>query len=917
MSQSSLSNTTSCGLILMSPRNARITRVALSTWLLIVLALGVRLAYQSVFGALALITDAKVSTQAEAAFAPGASNPVVTFAGAALTVYAIIALGVLATQRVRPRWTAAASVLVPLAIFVLAAISTQQAVAAISAVVLLLTSWTAGDLARLALRLPLSGLPPSASTSIRIATGLGLLGTAVLILGAFNGISALPLLALAVVTNLVWAVVHWRSLRNRIATRSVSILAQPRLEWFEALLLALSVAFFTFATLASLTPETIYAASDAVRQHLPQAREIWQDHAVLVYPTIETPSASVLGASLNAVAFGVGGITAVRIFQVLVSLCCVLAIAGLGALLAGRLAGIAGAACFSCTPLVLWLTGHAYPDLLAVLFICTSLQCVICWQNDGHRVWLILAGTLAGFSLATKQISAVVVLALLIALAITARKDASITERVLATVLVAVACAVTTIPWFVRSVVLVGSLPLVGTVLGQLANVPGLGMIRHWLPAIAVPLNPPGTVASDPVGGVSRTLAGIITGPWDLTFQGAYANWRIARYGELGILFLMFLPLTVVNLCSRGAILLALTSAISFIGWVFTIQVPRHLLPGLALLAVLAGIAIANATNTGLTLERTPFARLVQACAIAGLALTPLYFLPNVSAGFPITVITGQSTPDEYMVRVDPATPALTAATTLLPADTRVGYIGQWQGAQSSTEARLIYLGQYSTDEGDSLDTQVGDSPEAIFQTFAKWGISYFIWDRPDTRPQDVDTVLLSGDFLLRYTTILGGDNGIYLFAVHPDGVPNATQQNNLLQDPTFSSLRKTRNIWNGTRKDLGEDGVLQPRRQVEVSQRVPISPRTPYLMVLTGSCASPLDQTRVTLQWLDATQSTLSSTSDTLTLGTKDNSALMWRMSPDTATAVDVSISTAAGSPCAITRIGLYEDRDAQEDPT
>ena len=143
MSQSSLSNTTSCGLILMSPRNARITRVALSAWLLIVLALGVRLAYQSVFGALALITDAKVSTQAEAAFAPGASNPVVTFAGAALTVYAIIALGVLATQRVRPRWTAAASVLVPLAIFVLAAISTQQAVAAISAVVLLLTSWTA------------------------------------------------------------------------------------------------------------------------------------------------------------------------------------------------------------------------------------------------------------------------------------------------------------------------------------------------------------------------------------------------------------------------------------------------------------------------------------------------------------------------------------------------------------------------------------------------------------------------------------------------------------------------------------------------------------------------------------------------------------------------------------------------------
>jgi 4-amino-4-deoxy-L-arabinose transferase-like glycosyltransferase len=681
----------------------------------------------------------------------------------------------------------------------------------------------------------------------------------------------------------------------------------PRLGWFETFLIALTAAFFVFAALATLTPETILSASDSVRQHLPQAREIWQDQAVLFYPTLETFSASVLGASLNAVAYGLGGITAVRILQVFISLCCLIAIAGLGATLAGRLAGIAAAAIFSAMPLVLWLTGHAYPDLLEVLFTCALVQCAMCWQHDGQRIWLLLAGTMAGFSAATKQISAVVIVALLLALAISARPGATFAERLQATLLLAFACLITTIPWFVRSAIFTGTFPLVGTLLGQLDNLSGMGPFGGLTPSGETSVSPLGAVADMTQGGVARTLLGIVRGPWDLTFHGAYANWRSVRYGEFGILLLMFLPLSFLHLCSRGVMLVAITAFITFVGWVFTIQVPRHLLPGLALLAVLAGVALADASNARLRPFRIPAGRVTQVVSIAGLALTPLFFLPNTSTFFPITVLTGATRAEDFLARADPATAALNAATALLPADTRVAYIGEWLGDQSSTEARLIYLGIYTTDEHASLDSQLGDSPEAILKSFNTMGIHYFIWDRADTRSQDVGTTLLSGDFLLHYTTILGGDKGVYLYELHPDGVANPTLQANLLQDPAFTSLRKRDNVWNGSKRDLSDTGALRPRRQMPVSQRVEVAPGQPYLLVLQGSCSAPTDQSRVSLTWLDSNGNSLGTTTDQLAFGTTTNSALMWRVAPDEAAAVDVGISTAAGTPCLVRKIGMY----------
>lgn len=906
MSQAELRSKMSCELTRLPLTLARIATLAFCGWMLIVLALGGRMAYQSISESLSALDSARSTDLVAALLAPASPEPAITFAIAALAIYSVVFVTIVLSRIFRPNLTAVIAFLVPVAIFALAVAASGAMHPALAACAIFATSWTAGDLVLRLFKVPTTR-NLLGEAAIRISLGLGCLGTAILILGSFNGISLAPIVMMMLLVNLAWVVSTWPISGGTLSRNLPSELRAPPLSWFESILLALSAAFFVFAALAALTPGTILTASDSVRQHLPLAREIWQNHALLVFPGIEPGSASVLGASLNAVAFGLGGAPATGIFQVLVSFGCIIAIAGLGVTLAGRLAGIAGAAIFSAMPLVLWLSGHVYPDLLAVLFICSAAQCAINWQRDGRYSWLIISGAFAGFSLATKQISAVVVVALFIGLVIAARPGATVVDRLRAGLCISLACLIAIVPWFIRSTILTGTFPLLGTILTQVSIVPELGTISEAMAPDASPAAPLSNLAETFSGGVTRTLPGIIAGPWDLTFHGAFSNWQSVRHGEFGILLLMFLPLVLVNLCSRGTVLIAITACISFVGWVFTIQVPRHLLPSLALLAVLAGISVANVSKGQLASLRLLPGRLAQVCAIAGLALTPLYFLPNITTGFPISVVTGATSPEDYVARVDPATEALRAATAQLPADTLVGYIGEWLGAQSSTEVRLFYLGSYSPNPGHTLDSVVGDSPETILEYFAAWGIENFIWDRPDTRPQDVESTLLSGDFLLHYTTILGGDNGIYLFALHPSGVPDPTSGTNLLQDPAFASLRKTGNVWNGSRRDLSESGVLQPRRQTPVSQRVAVEPGQQYLLVLEGSCDSVRNGTRVSLTWLDDNGRILSTTADDLPFGTRLNSALMWRVAPEEATAAEVSISTAAGAPCQVRKIGMY----------
>ena len=216
-----------------------------------------------------------------------------------------------------------------------------------------------------------------------------------------------------------------------------------------------------------------------------------------------------------------------------------------------------------------------------------------------------------------------------------------------------------------------------------------------------------------------------------------------------------------------------MTVLVSFLGWAFTAQLTRYLLPVLALAAALVGIGVVNALSA--TPFRTPrlLTLIVSAGVIAGLAAAPLLLLPKWTAQVPIDLITGKQTSAEFVEETVAAAEALQTASTLLPPDTRVGYFATWEGAQLYTEARLIYpeSGVW-TREGSSIDLDLlGTTPEGgpgqpaagAWTSTTPSGTALRAAPRigtpPCSPPPSCDT-----------TRILAGDRSGYLFRLLPPG---------------------------------------------------------------------------------------------------------------------------------------------------
>ncbi|MDQ2654988.1 MAG: hypothetical protein M3Z20_18305, partial [Chloroflexota bacterium] len=247
----------SCGFARLPSRYARIIGLLFCGWILLVLVFGARMAYQSARDSIIALSSVGSPGQAGVALANGVSDSPLAYAAVALVIYAVVVLAIVVCQVFRPRLAVALAFLVPLAIFVLAIIVSRTVAAALAACAIVVTSWTAGDGVLRLLRAPTAHVHVGAMTSLRIAMGLGCMGTAVLILGSFDGISLRPIVILALLVNLTWVAMHWRDVGNLFSRSPGSPGMMPRLDWFELILMALTAAFFLFAALATLTPESI------------------------------------------------------------------------------------------------------------------------------------------------------------------------------------------------------------------------------------------------------------------------------------------------------------------------------------------------------------------------------------------------------------------------------------------------------------------------------------------------------------------------------------------------------------------------------------------------------------------------------------------------------------------------------------
>ena len=125
---------------------------------------------------------------------------------------------------------------------------------------------------------------------VAVALGNGLLGLLLLLLASTSSLNAATVVTGALVLLLAIAVLTWR--------RPIHIprgpWGLPTLTWFETVLLGITGALVAYALLSTFVPEMY---TDAIRLHLPIAREVWQHGPGREFPEL-WPSAFPIHAHL-------------------------------------------------------------------------------------------------------------------------------------------------------------------------------------------------------------------------------------------------------------------------------------------------------------------------------------------------------------------------------------------------------------------------------------------------------------------------------------------------------------------------------------------------------------------------------------------------------------------------------------------
>jgi hypothetical protein len=736
-------------------------------------------------------------------------------------------------------------------------------------------------------RLPSPPADPIVSLPVAGALGLGTGGLLLFLLASFGWLNGVAVSALAVaVLALVLLLDRWRLAAGAMHLRAW----RPETPtWFETIVIGVAVGALSFAMLSDFVPEY---DSDASRDHLPVVREIWQSGTVGAFPPFNVAQDPVQTHLLYAVAYGLAGegyagIAAAKLIHAGVGLGAIVGIAGLGWLCSGRLAAVVGAALFATTPLVLWAVGHAPLDLFPVLFTVAALLCLVHWQRVGAMAWVATAGALAGFGFAAKITMSWVAVALAAAIFLVGRKPWQARERVLA-VLVFGLWTIVVIPWLVRSYSITGTVPghnklidLITSVILHLGNqgVPG---IAPW--AGASPF-PDGTSGHSPIA--------FVQAPWLLTFHANRLTYRTLDISPIGIAPLLLVPVALLAPRTRPVALLAVTAILSYVGWWLTpLQVVRHLLPTLAIVAVLAGVGVASAAAGVASGPRRLLAPITRAVVLVGLVTGLLLFLPEQHTRTTISIdrLIGRETAAEYVAREIPGAAMLAATSELLPPDTLVGYLGAGEYSEIYTEARLLRLPPSIV-----LPPNSETAPEQVLAFLDRLGVRYFIWDRARTPSEAWHSTLLSTPFLREHSRILAGDGNAYLFAILPgDGLTwGESHPRNLLDNPGLEKFKRAGSPWEIVGGVRAGDGRVWMREESFIAQRVAVSAGTPYLLSASATCPAPDDPAELRLRWMDSDGLTISTAAERVIPGTAGSEQFLWRRAPDQAASVSAELAS------------------------
>lgn len=800
-------------------------------------------------------------------------------------------LAAIVSRLIRPQSVLPVVLSVSALLFLGATLATGNAVALVAACGVMTVATLLGHLCLTGLGLPALGI---SRIVIASATGLGLFGLVGFILATIGALNATGIgvcaAAVLIATALVWRKTHVNPLVQEKRREGTE------LSWLETLLAGVLAGLVVFASLSALAPEVMY---DPFRQHLPIAEAIWHSQSIAVIGNLGVSRDPVLGHLLFAIAFGLGDTNAAILLNMLFGIGCVAGVATAAYQLAGRTAAVVSLTAYAAMPLALWEMGHAYTDLFPVFFALASLQCILRWQQDNRHAWLVLAGLATASAFAAKLTAIWIVVPLAFGVFAIGRSRWNPGERVAAALWFA-AGALAALPWLVRTLMIFGGLPakLALFLESMFSVIPGVHI------AIQQQVDPGFNPIVGEVG-IGHGWLDIVRAPLLISYASDRFPDQAIGGGDLGLVVPLLLPFVLLAPKTRATALIAMSVAVSYVGWWFSpLQATRHLLPTLAFLALLIGAGVASSASL-VGVPKRALSLATRIALAAGVILAPVLLVTGRMSQVPVDLIVGRVTAAEYTSREIPAAAELAAASVLLPPQTPLLYIGKWGGAQLYTTAPLVNAGQLTQ---DSLDEQFGTDDAAVLSKLEELGVSAFIWDRPTTRPEDTTSHLLSLGFLSRHTRVVQASNDYLLFSVTPDAREfwNVDPDSTLVKDPEFELIKRNKSEWTSDSRLTTSNGLVAPRRQGIVRQKIRVTAGADYLMVANVACQDLWSRTILSLRWYGEGGAELSQNSQTVFPGEELNDQFLWARAPAGATSAGVEFG--GQSRCEFSRVDVFE---------
>ena len=440
---------------------------------------------------------------------------------------------------------------------------------------LVLLGWALGERA---LRLLFRGAPPRDAEAALLAVGLalGLYSHAIL------GLALLGLLDRWLVAALLagLSIACWRDLlgKARLAARLVPEIvrrsADPAAAGFALPLLAILVGWAVLVLILAVAPETTFSS---LNYHLALPRTYIDQRGFVLTP-YDVQSWVYLGAEMS---YLLGMLLVDQVAAKLTNVAFLLLTAGavlaFGTAWLARRAGVLAAALYATAPIVAWEASTTYVEVALAFYGLLAGIAAHRWLVDRRAAWLIAAGLLMGFALSTKvnALFLAAPLGALVGVIALADRRRTLGRRLLPPLVFGAAFLLAGAPW-----------PLLRY--AQTGN----PVFPFYNEVFRSPLSTEGRQAAVPGYGFDyRDLVSLARLPWDVTFRSDRHGSTVSSTVGLGLLVaplaLLARPRT------RSVLFVAALALLFYLFWAFTLRFIRFLVPGLPLIYLLAGQALA------------------------------------------------------------------------------------------------------------------------------------------------------------------------------------------------------------------------------------------------------------------------------------------------------------------------------------